>query len=173
MHPDPAIAGHFNRIERLIEAQDRQLAHIQRTLRSIERELRPHRLTASITIQFSEGNQMDNALAINVGQTSQASISPFLADGVTASGGVASAVVYTFLDPSATVVANADGLTATCTGVAASTGPVSGSVACTITDTDGVVSQWTQAFTITTSGGVVPPSQLTQSIAVSFSTPTP
>lgn len=114
----------------------------------------------------------NNALTLNVGQTSQASIVPFLADGVTNSGGVVSAVTYTFSDPSATVVANADGLTATVTGVAASTSSVSGSAACTVTDTDGVVSTWTQAFTITVNA-VVPPAQLTQSVAVSFTTPTP
>ena len=112
----------------------------------------------------------NNALTLNVGQTSQASIAPLSADGVTNSGGTVSAVTYTFSDPSATVVLNADGLTATVTGVAASTGAVSGSVACTVTDTDGAVSTWTQAFTVTT-GGVVPPSQLTQSVAVQFSQP--
>jgi hypothetical protein len=114
----------------------------------------------------------NNALTLNVGQTSQASIQPLLADGVTPSGGVVSAVSYTFSDPSATVVLNADGLTATVTGVAASAAPVSGSAACTVTDTDGVVSTWVQAFTVQTNG-VVPPAQLTQSIAVAFSTPTP
>ena len=114
----------------------------------------------------------NNALVLNVGQTSQASIAALLADGVTNSGGVVSAVTYTFNDPSATVVINADGLTATVTGVAASTGAVSGSAACTVTDTDGVVSTWTQAFTIQTNGAV-PPAQLTQSVAVQFSTPTP
>ena len=114
----------------------------------------------------------NTALVLNVGQTSQASIAALLADGVTNSGGVVSAVTYTFNDPSATVVINADALTATVTGVAASTGAVSGSAACTVTDTDGAVSTWTQAFTIQTNGAV-PPAQLTQSVAVQFSTPTP
>lgn len=113
---------------------------------------------------------MANSVVLNVGQTSQASITPLLADGVTPSGGTLSAVSYTFSDPSATVVINADGLTATVTGVAASTAPVSGSVSCTVTDTDGVVSTWTQAFTVQTNA-VAPPSQLTQSIAVNFTTP--
>ena len=114
----------------------------------------------------------NNALVFNVGQTSQASIQPLLADGVTASGGTVSGVSYTFSDPSATVVLNADGLTATATGVAASVGAISGSAACTVTDTDSVVSTWSQVFTITTNA-VVPPAQLTQSVAVQFSTPTP
>jgi hypothetical protein len=117
---------------------------------------------------------MTNSLVFNVGQTSQASITPLLADGVTPSGGVLSAVSYTFTDPSATVVLNPDGLTATVTGVAASSGPVAGSASCTVTDTDGVVSQWTQAFTITTVAVVPPPpppAQLTQSIAVAFTAP--
>ena len=112
----------------------------------------------------------NNALTLNVGQTSQASITPFLVDGVTNSGGTISGVTYTFSDPSATVVANADGLTATVTGVAASAGPVSGGAACTVTDTDGAVSTWNQAFTIQTNGAI-PPQQLTQSVAVQFTTP--
>jgi hypothetical protein len=130
-------------------------------------------LTQSIRIKFTgDASSMANALVFNVGQTSQASIQPLLADNVTPSGGTVSAVTFTFSDPSATVVLNADGLTATCTGVAASTGPVSGSAACTVTDTDGVVSTWNQAFTIQTNA-VVPPQQLTQSVQVNFSTPTP
>lgn len=111
----------------------------------------------------------DNALVLNVGQTSTAFIAPLAADG-TLSGGTVSNVVFTFSDPSATVVLNPDGLTALVTGVAASTGAVSGSVSATVTDTDSVVSTWVQAFTITTNG-VVPPAQLTQSIAVQFSNP--
>jgi hypothetical protein len=133
--------------------------------------LRKQRRTQSISVRFS-GECMANALIFNVGQTSQASIQPLLADGVTPSGGTLSNVAYSFSDPSATVVLNADGLTATCTGVAASTGAVSGSASCTITDTDGVVSQWNQSFTITTNA-VVPPAQLTQSVAVQFTPPTP
>jgi hypothetical protein len=132
----------------------------------------PVPLTARIAIRFSgDSNMANNALVFQVGQTSQASIVPFLADGVTPSGGVLSNVVYTFSDPSATVVPNADGLTATCTAVAVSTGPVSGNAACTVTDTDGVVSTWNQAFTITTNAPPPPPQQLTQSVAVVFSTP--
>ena len=133
----------------------------------------PNPLTRAIAVIFTGDNPMlNNTLVLNVGQTSQASIVPLLADGVTPSGGTLSAVSYTFSDPSATVVLNADGLTATVTGVAASTGAVSGSAACAVTDTDGVVSTWTQAFTIQTNA-VVPPAQLTQSVAVQFSTPTP
>ena len=113
---------------------------------------------------------MNNVLELNVGQTSQASIVPLLADGVTPSGGALSNVAYNFSDPSATVVLNPDGLTATVTGVAASPGPVTGTAVCTVTDTDGVVSQWTQAYTIQTDA-VAPPQQLTQSVAVQFSTP--
>ena len=113
---------------------------------------------------------MNNVLVLNVGQKSTASIVPLLADGVTPSGGVLSKVSYTFSDPSATVTLNPDGLTAEVVGVAASAGPISGSAAATVTDSDGVVSVWTQAFTIQTNA-VVPPAQLTQSIAVQFSTP--
>ena len=113
----------------------------------------------------------NNALVLNVGQKSTASIQPLLADGVTPSGGALSNVAYNFTDPSATVVLNSDGVTAECTGVAASTGPVSGTATCTVTDTDGVVSTWSQPFTITTNAVTPPPSQLTQSVAVQFTTP--
>jgi len=156
-------------LEELIELERAEL----RSLREIARELKPKSLTASITVKFSgESIMANNALTLNVGQTSQASIQPLLADGVTPSGGVLSAVSYTFSDPSATVVLNSDGLTATVTGVAASTGAITGTASCTVTDSDGVVSTWTQAFTITTLA-VVPPAPLTQSVAVQFSTPTP
>lgn len=162
-----------------------ELREILHELRRIEHDLRPPNpppppppttLTRSIAVMFSGDSPMpNNALTLNVGQTSQASIQPLLTDGVTPSGGVLSAVSYSFADPSATVVLNADNLTATVTGVAPSTGAVSGVAAATVTDTDGVVSQWSQAFTITTLGIVPPPppSQLTQSVAVQFSTPTP
>jgi hypothetical protein len=117
----------------------------------------------------------NNALTLNVGQASQASIQPLLADGITPSGGTLSAVSYSFVDPSATVVLNADGLTATVTGVADSAGvAVSGSATATVTDTDQAVFTFTQAFTVTTIAVTPPPpAQLTQSIAVAFSTPTP
>ena len=114
-----------------------------------------------------------NALVLNVGQTSTATPITYLADGVTPSGATYSAAVYTFSDPSATVVLNPDGFTALVTGVAASTGPVSGSVSFTAVDTDGASSTWTQAFTIQTNGAVTPPppSQLSQSSGLLFSTP--
>jgi len=171
-HHPPNDDQEILRIDREILRETRET---HRDVEEIERRLRPHKLTQSIAVRFTGDSTMpNNALTLNVGQTSQASIVPFLADGVTNSAGVVSAVTYTFSDLSATVVANADGLTATVTGVAASTGAVSGSAACTVTDTDGVVSTWTQAFTVTTGGGTPPPpSQLTQSVAVAFSTPTP
>ena len=156
-------------IERLIEIEEKQL----RVLDQIELELKPHPVTSSIAVKFTGDITMpNNALTLNVGQTSQASIVPFLSDGTTNSGGTVSGVSYSFSDPSATVVLNSDGVTATVTGVAASSGAVSGSASCSVVDSDGVTSTWTQAFTITTNG-VVPPAQLTQSVAVEFSTPTP
>jgi len=116
----------------------------------------------------------NNALVFNVGQTSVDTVTPLLADGVTPSGGTVSSVVVTFSDPSATAVVQPDN-TILFTGVAASSGPVSGSTACTVTDTDGAVSTWNQAFTVTTNAVTPPPppSQLTQSVANVFSTPTP
>jgi hypothetical protein len=155
----------------------RENLHLQRDtiklqleiLRQIKR-LIPPTITKSIAVQFTGEITMNNVLVLNVGQKSTASIVPLLADGVTPSGGVLSKVSYTFSDPSATVTLNPDGLTAEVVGVAASAGPISGSAAATVTDSDGVVSVWTQAFTIQTNA-VVPPAQLTQSIAVQFSTP--
>ena len=158
-----------------------ELREILHELRRIEHDLHPQppppppptTLTRSIAVMFSGDSPMpNNALTLNVGQTSQASIQPLLIDGLTPSGGTLSDVSYSFADPSATAVLNADNLTATITGVAPSTGAVSGVAAATVTDTDGVVSQWSQAFTITTLG-IVPPQQITQSVAVQFSTPTP
>lgn len=148
------------------------LVEIRDDVRRILHYLKPKPITRFIAVRFLGANAMsNNVLVFNVGQTSQASILPLLADGVTPSGGTVSNVAYNFNDPSATVVLNADGLTATCTGVADSGGAaVSGNATCTVTDTDGVVSQWTQQFTIQTNG-VTPPQQLTQSVAVQFSDP--
>ena len=163
---------HEHEIERRLEHIEKLAERIER---QIERLLHPKQLTRAVAVLFTGDFTMVNALVLNVGQTSTASIQPFLADGVTPSGGVLSNVSYSFADPSATVVLNADNLTATVTGVAASTGAVTGVAACTVTDSDGVVSTWSQTFTVTTSGITPPPppSQLTQSIAVQFSTPTP
>ena len=159
-------------LERILDILKKQFEvqwAIHRDIHKILVLIQPNPLTAAIAVHFT-GATMANSLILNVGQTSQASIVPLLADGITPSGGVLSNVAYSFSDPSATVVLNADGLTATVTGVAASTGPVSGSASCTVTDTDGAVSQWNKPFTITTNA-VVPPAQLTQSIAVQFTTP--
>lgn len=167
---------------RVIEMLEKAIAKIESKSVHYEHQIvgiistivRSFSLTQSIAVKFTGDSDMSsNALVLNVGQTSQASIVPLLADGTTPSGGTLSAVSYTFSDPSATVVLNSDGLTATVTGVAASAGAVSGSASCTVTDTDGVVSKWTQAFTITTNAVAPPPAQLTQSVAVEFSTPTP
>jgi uncharacterized protein (UPF0261 family) len=108
----------------------------------------------------------DNILVLNVGQTSTASPLTYLADGVTPSGATYSAASYAFSDPSATVVLNPD-------GVAASASPISGAVSFTATDTDSAISQWTQAFTIQTNGTQPPPppTQLSQSSAIQFTTP--
>ena len=164
------------RLLRAEEENTREIARILHIVRKIEREIAPKPLTASITIHFTGENMANNTLVFNVGQTSQASIIPLLSDGVTPSGGTLSNVSYSFSDPSATVVLNSDNLTATVTGVAPSNGPVAGTASATVTDTDGVVSTWTQPFTITTNAVTPPPpppAQLTQSIAVAFSTPTP
>jgi hypothetical protein len=176
---------------RVIERTTKRLEHdtkedletlrlILHELQGIRRELEPPQppppppstISRFSAVQFT-GESMNNALALTVGQTSTASPITYLADGVTPSGATYSAATYTFSDPSATVALNSDGVTALVTGVAASAGPVSGSVTFTATDTDGAVSTWTNGFTITTSAVVPPPppSQLSQSSALTFSTP--
>lgn len=155
----------------------KQNREILKLVREVLRDVQPKStLSRSSAVLFTgDGTMANNVLTLNVGQTSTASPITYLADGVTPSGATYSAATYTFSDPSATVVLNSDGVTATVTGVAPSTGAVSGSVAFTATDTDGAVSAWTQAFTITTNAVAPPPppSQLSQSSAVQFSTPTP
>ena len=127
--------------------------------------------TLTDSAPITGANMANNTYSMNVGQSQAGVITPFLADGVTPSGGVVSNTVVTFSDPSATFVLAADNVTITFTGVAASTGAVSGSVAFTVTDTDAVVSQWTDAITVTVSG-VIPPQQLTQSAPIVVSAAT-
>lgn len=148
------------------------IKHNGRILQEIADGLKAEPLTSSIANVFTGDPPMaNNELIFNVGQTSTDTITPFLADGVTPSGGTVSNVVVTFSDPSATFVVNGDN-TVTFTAVAASTGAVSGSTSATITDTDSAVSQWDQPFTVTTNAVTPPPpEQLTQSIANVFSTP--
>lgn len=153
----------------------REMRETHREVEEIERRLHPKRLTKSIANIFSGDSIMaNNVLVFNVGQTSIDTITPFLTDGVTPSGGVLSNVVVTFSDPSATADVQPDN-TVLFTGVADSAGvAVAGSTSCTVTDTDGVVSTWTTAFTVQTIGVTPPPpEQLTQSVANVFSTPTP
>lgn len=130
----------------------------------------PKRLSTTAKISFNGVIMANNALALNVGQTSTIAPITFLADGTTPSGATYSAATYTFTDPSATIVLNSDGVTGVVTGVAA--GSASGSVSFTATDTDGAVSQWNVPFTITTSSVTPPPpEQLSQSAGVTFTTP--
>lgn len=168
-------------LDRLIRGQeklDHELIHglerLDRKLNQIEREIdqKHQHITDSVANVFTgEFKMADNALVFNVGQTSIDTLTPRLADGSTPSGGVISNVVVTFSDPSATFVLNPDN-TVTYTAVAASSGPISGSTALTITDTDGIVSTWNIPFTVQTNG-VIPPAQLTQSVSNVFSVPTP
>jgi hypothetical protein len=160
-------SGNENELLRKILRTEEKILHEDR---KIEHDLHPHRLSRSAALQFT-GATMNNVLALNVGQSSTASPITFLADGVTPSGATYSAATYTFNDPSASVTLNPDGVTAVVKGLAASTaGPVSGTVAFTATDTDSAVSQWTVPFTIAVATPP-PPSQLSQSAAVQFSTP--
>lgn len=128
-----------------------------------------HRHTTRISIQFGE-NAM-NAVKLTVGQKTTGTIVPLEADGVTPTpGAVVSAQSYTISDPSLEAVTNADG-TLTITGIAASTGAVSGTADAIVTDADGAVKQFSQTFTVTVDAVVVPPVGLTTSIGVEFSTP--
>lgn len=134
---------------------------------------RPETLTHSIANVFSGESMANNVLVLNVGQTSIDTITPLLADGVTPSGGTLSNVVVTFSDPSASAALQPDN-TVLFTGLAATVGgaPISGITACTVTDTDGAVAQFSQSFTVLVNGTPPPPpTQLTQSIANVFSTP--
>lgn len=169
----------LKRLLRETEENTKQQARILHIVREIKREIKSSipasTLTKSIANRFSGDSIMaNNALVFNVGQTSIDTITPLLADGVTPSGGVVSGLTVTFSDPSATAAVSGAN-TVVFTGVAASAAPISGSVGCTVTDSDGATSTWTQAFTVQTNAVAPPPppSQLTQSIANVFSTPTP
>ena len=154
------------------------LHQILHELRDIRRELKhrpsplPQPTSRFSAVQFTGDSiiMQTNNLTLAVGQTSTATPVTFLADGTTLAGATLSGVSYAFSDPSATVAINSDGVTALVTGVAPSTGPISGAVSFTATDTDSAVSQWTQPFTITVTG-IVPPGQLSQSSALRFSDP--
>jgi hypothetical protein len=163
------------KIEHQLDRVEKELVEIDCLLETISHERCAKPITAAIAVHFSGDSIMaNNALIFTVGQTSQASIIPLLADEATNSGGVLSNVVYSFSDPSATLSLNSDGVTATATAVAASVGPVTGQASATVTDTNGVVTTYTDSFTITTLAVVVTPppvEPLTQSIAVVFSAP--
>lgn len=152
--------------------EDREIREILDLEREILRELHPKRLTQRISIRFTgETTMANNAVTLNVGQTSTASIQPLLADGVTPSGGTLSNVSYAFVQPTtaATVELNSDGVTALVTGVSNSSGTILGTATATVTDTDGAVTTFSQSFTVTVNAPT--PQQLTQSIAVQFTAP--
>lgn len=152
---------------RLIAAE--QIASKQ-LLQTIVNNTTPRPTSRIAKVLFKGASIMANDLVLNVGQTSTATPTTFLADGTTPAGATISAAVYTFTDPSAAVVSS-DGITALVTAVAPSTaGAVSGSVSFTATDTDSAVSQWTVPFTVFVNAPV-PPAQLSQSAGITFSTP--
>jgi hypothetical protein len=171
------IAEHNLKVSRRIEDHSEEILSAaqssEATLQIIADSLAPETLTASAPIVISGVNMANNTFVMNVGQSQPGVITPFLADGVTSSGGVVSATTVTFTDPSATFVLAPDNVTLTFTGVAANAAPVSGSVAFTVTDTDGVVSTWTDPITVSVSAVAPPPQQLTQSapIVVGLATP--
>ena len=139
-------------------------------LGKILRHLNPHPITANGAVKFTGDTMQLNNLTLQVGQKSTASILPTLADGTTPSNGIVSGVTFTFNDPSATLTPSADGLTAEIAGVAPSSGAVGGSVAYTVTDTDGAVSTWHLPFTVT-DNAPPPPQQITQAGQIQFTDP--
>ena len=142
----------------------------EKTLKEILEELRDENsLLRTIAAEQIAAQQLLQRIVDNTNprQLTQKVVNIFSGDSIMANN----ALVVNFSDPSATAVVQPDN-TVLFTGVADSAGvAVAGSTALTITDTDGVVSQWTVAFTVTTVGP--PPQQLTQSVANVFSTPTP
>lgn len=156
-----------NSLLRLIAAE--QIASKQ-LLQTIVNNTTPRPTSRVAKVLFKGDSIMANDLVLNVGQTSIATPTTFLADGTTPAGATISAAVYTFSDPSATVVSS-DGITALVTAVAPSTaGAVSGSVTFTAADTDSAVSKWTVPFTVFVNAPI-PPEQLSQSAGITFSTP--
>jgi hypothetical protein len=152
--------------------EDRELKEVLELEREILERLEPHRLTQRISIRFTgEITMANNAVTLNVGQKSTASIQPLLADGVTPSGGTLSNVSYAFVQATtaATVDLNSDGVTALVTGVSNSSGTILGTATATVTDTDGAVTTLSQSFTVTVNAPA--PQQLTQSIQVQFTAP--
>ena len=109
------------------------------------------------------------SVVLTVGQSTTATIVPLEADGTTVTpGAVVSAQTFTLTDAGISLVQNADG-TATITGVGPTTGAVTGSASATVTDTDGTVTSFTQAFDVTVNAAAVH----TASIGITFTTPTP
>jgi hypothetical protein len=176
-HPPPhdEHEDEFEELERLEKSELWLLRDIAQKLHrnnlllyAILQEVKPQpRLTQRIANRFSGVHPMaDNVLVFNVGDTALQTITPLDKDDNPSNGAISN-VVITFTDPSATFVINPDN-TVGWTPVAASTaGPANGNTACTVTDTDGVVSQWNQPFTVQVNGNV-PPAQLTQSVANRF-----
>lgn len=107
------------------------------------------------------------SVVLTVGQSTVATIVPLEADGTTITpGAVVSAQAFTITDPGLSLVQNADG-TATITGVAPTTGAVTGTASATVTDSDGTSGPFTQSFQVTVNA----PTQHTASIGVQFSAP--
>ena len=165
---------------RVVEQLERRADELHLTLEQYLRDEILHvelylHLTHRVTNVFTGDTPMSvNTLVFTAaGQISTDTITPYLTDGVTPSGGVVSNVVVTFADPSAKFVINPDN-TVTFTAVADTVGglPVDGKTAFTVTDTDGAVSQWKVSFAVLVNILTPPPpTQLTQSVANVFSTP--
>jgi len=142
------------------------LEKILHTLRKIEHDLsHSHSHTQFIAIKFGD-NMASTPVTEAIGQSTIATTVPLEADGVTVTPGAAvSAQVYTISDPTiASQTANADG-TATYKALAAGTATVT--VAATVTDSDGTVSSFTAANTLT----VTPATNRSAGLQISFSTP--
>ena len=115
---------------------------IDRELHEIERDLHPHH----IAVRFTGANTM-NAVTLVTGQSTTATIVPLQADGITQTPDVTlSNQLFTITGPSVELTAGGDG-TATIKGISPSTGAVQGTATATVTDKNGNVGTFTQAFT--------------------------
>lgn len=161
----------FKELRKEVKQNHEEEMQLLREIKKLLGKSKP--VTASVANVFilKGGFKMaDNVLVMNVGDTAVDTLTPRSADGVSPSGGVVSNVAVQFNDPSASAVLQPDG-TILLTGLAASTnGVVSGSVSCTVTDTDGAISTWTIPFTVLVNAvqPPPPPTQLTQSVANVF-----
>jgi len=155
---------------RIVELLERNDRISERILHLLEQRL-PHPRTRSIQIQFQGDFMSLNAITLNVGQSTIASIIPLEADGTTQTPGASlHDQSYSISDPGITVTPNGDG-TATIAGTAATSGAITGTATATVIDSDGTSNAFSAQFTVQVNGTTPPPTDRTAGIAVSFTDP--